>query len=115
VEIGIVIVVVVIVLFIFISNGFKTRCPQCGAFGRHPKDVPATEQRNEASDLLRSSGLLDQLGGSLIAKNAEKGFHHDQIRCVACGHLFDRSTSIQWHGIARKIGDEKAIAEYKNA
>jgi hypothetical protein len=114
-EFAIVAIIIGAVIAVFLSNGFKTRCPQCGAFDRHPKDVTATEQRNQSSDLLRSSGLLDQLSGSSIAKSAEKGFHHDQIRCKACSHLFDRSISIQWHGIARKIGDEKAIAEYKNA
>lgn len=114
-EYGIIAIVFVGLILFFVSNGFKTRCPQCGVFGRHPKDAKATNEHNNASDLWQSSGLLTQLEGSRIAKNAEKGFHHDQIRCRSCGHVFDRSVSIQWHGIARKVGDEKAISEYKNS
>ena len=111
----IVAVVVSAVLF-FAWQGFRTRCPACGVMALHPRDAVGEAEQRETYALMKSSGLLnslDEAGSSLGSKMSKPGYANAQFRCKSCAHQFSRHVAIEWLTIRNKLGEERALAEYK--
>lgn len=37
-----------------------------------------------------------------------------EIECLSCSHLYRKKDAVDWQEIAFKLGEEKALEEYKN-
>ena len=109
-------VVVAALIGYFIYNGFRTRCPMCGAYALHPKDKAAEIKQAERYKMLKESGLgdaLDSYGSHSGSAKNKPGYSNAIFSCKSCQHSFDRETSVIWLTESNKIGDEKSIEEYQ--
>lgn len=50
---------------------------------------------------------------SLHPKDEEAGYTNAHFNCKNCNHSFSRKSALNWLTIANKLGEEKAIQEYK--
>lgn len=108
-------VVVVAVLF-FVWQGFRTRCPACGVMALHPKDAARAAKQQETYALIKNSGLLkslDDAGSTLGSKMSKPGYENAEFTCKDCGHQYSRRIAIEWLTIRNKVGEERALDEYK--
>lgn len=64
----------------------------------------------QESDMLNA---LKDADSSLSAEMSKPGFANAQFVCKSCGHKFNRRTSTEWLTIRNKIGDERALREYR--
>ena len=111
-----ILIVIIIVAGFFIYNGFRTRCPYCGKYSLHPKDLGAEKKQSEYYENLKKSGLGDALDevGSYFGSSANKpGYANAYFKCKSCNHSFSRKEAVLWLTTANKLGDETAISEYK--
>lgn len=82
----------------------------------HPKNAEREVEQRETSSPMKSSGLLNSLddaGSSLGSKTSKPGYTSAQFRCKACAHQFSRSVALEWLTIRNKLGEERALAEYR--
>lgn len=108
--------IVVAAVLYFVWQGFRTRCPACGEMALHPKNSARESANQEAYALMKDSGLLkslDDAGSALGSEMSKPGYINAEFRCKACGHQFSRSTAIEWLTIRNKLGEDRALAEYK--
>ena len=111
----IVAIVVAAVLF-FAWQGFRTRCPACGVMALHFRDAIADAEQRETYEFMKSSGILnslDEAGSSLGSRMSKPGYENARFRCKSCAQQFSRRMAIEWLTIRNKLGEERALAEYK--
>ncbi len=100
----------------FVYNGFRTRCPSCGAYSLHPKDHEAEKEQGKHYENLKKTGLgdaLDNMGSSLGSSGNKPGYSNAHFKCKSCGHSFYRKEAVIWLTTANKLGEETAIKEYR--
>lgn len=110
------VVVVVTAVAFFLWQGFRTRCPSCGAMALHPHDKAAEREQHETFESMKSTGLLDALDqarSSLGSASSKPGYVNAPFSCRACQHPFTRNTSTIWLTIRNKIGEERAQSEHR--
>jgi uncharacterized C2H2 Zn-finger protein len=107
--------IVLVTVVYFFWQGFRTRCPNCGNMALHPKDEIAFKEQKNSYELMLNSGLLNSLGKSDSASGLTKkpGYINTPFRCAKCDSLFQRDIAANWLVISNKIGNDKAIEEYK--
>ena len=111
-----IVIFIIVVVGFFVLNGFKTRCPLCGEYSLHPKDEDANRDQTKHYNNLKKSGLgdaLDEVGSSFGSAANKPGYANSHFRCKSCNHPFSRKQSVTWLTAANKIGEEKAIEEYR--
>ncbi len=108
--------IIIVAILYFVWQGFRTRCPACGKMGLHPKDAVRESEKQETYELMRSSGLLkslDDAGSSLGSEMSKPGYVNANFKCQACSHRFSRATAINWLTVSNKLGEERALTEYR--
>ena len=111
-----ILVAVVATVLFFAWQGFRARCPACGVMALHPRNSAGEAEQRETYALMKSSGLLnslDEAGSSLGSKMSKPGYVNAQFKCKSCAHQFSRHVAIEWLTIRNKLGEERALAEYK--
>lgn len=83
--------------------GTSTRCPLCGAFARHPVDASRAKAQGDAYRLL---------GPQVQGK---PGFYNRPFLCKKCGHGFTRDQADAWMNTSKRLGEGRAIVEYKKS
>lgn len=82
----------------------------------HPHDKLAEQQQREDYENMQATGMLDaldQAGSSLGSATYKPGYVNARFKCKVCDHHFKRSEAIEWLTIRNKIGEERALVEYK--
>jgi hypothetical protein len=102
--------IVALIVGFSIYNGFRTRCPACGAYALHPTDNEAQAAQAEA---YRNAQRVFQ-GRPLPDFVERPGYSTRNFRCKDCNHPFDRGTAITWLTVANKLGEEAAVKGYKD-
>ena len=80
----------------------RIRCPWCGVQARHPRDL---FREKEIRTMLECGfDPLALLGEKTIAR---------AFVCQNCGYHFDLNSALEWDKIARKLGNERTIREFR--
>lgn len=113
--IWIIIAVSTAIVLLFIFNRLRTRCPLCGKLSMNKKisnfkseDSDIADIQSQLSELMKSDPDSKQ-----FAKDPNQGFANDYLQCKNCSHQFDRQAAMIWQKTANKLGEDKAIDEYK--
>ena len=72
--------------------------------------------QREMFENMKAIGMLDtldQAGSKLGSVESKLGYVNSHFKCKACGHSFKRSAAIEWLTIRNKLGEERALDEYK--
>ena len=88
------------IICLFVFNGFRTRCPACGKYSLHPKDPEGEAEQQRMYDIAEWSRF-------------KPSYANRRLKCNSCGHLFDRHTAIIWLRTSNKLGEERALNEYR--
>lgn len=107
---------VLVVVGFFVYQGFRTRCPYCGAHSLHPKDTEAEKKAAKHYQDMKNTGMLDTLdsaGSELGSARSKPGYANRNLKCKKCGHSFDRRSAVIWASTSNKLGDTNAINEYR--
>jgi len=102
------IILIMIVIGIFLYNGFRSRCPACGSYKLHPDDELANKLQREEYEMFRG---IDN--GGALSSRYKPNYANKQFKCLYCNHSFSRKESTIWLHTANKLGEEKAIMEYR--
>ena len=82
---GFIIIIIIAGVLFFAMNGFKVRCPNCGAISFSHKKI----------------------------NNA--GFADSFFRCNSCSHEFSREDCADWFERHNEVGEEQSIKEYRES
>lgn len=107
---------VAVVIGFFVWQGFRTRCPLCGLSALHPRDEQRESEQRKRYESMQSTGMLgglDRLGSSLGSERTKPGYNNRNLKCKSCGHAFGRREAVIWLTTSNKLGEEKALDEYK--
>lgn len=110
------VVLAITVVVFFVWQGLRTRCPVCGVMALHVRDRLAEDEQRQTFKSMQETGMLealDRAGSSLGSGISKPGYVNALFSCKACGHQFKRQTAIEWLAIRNKVGEEKALSEYK--
>ena len=88
------------------SSDNKMRCPFCGAKTSRKLEK---EQTHDPDDVM---GILDQMNRA-NPEIARYTSNKDSYSCKNCGQEFGGSVSVEWEKIAKKLGEDVAIREYR--
>jgi hypothetical protein len=80
----------------------KIRCPQCGAYERHPRD--AVREREISESIRNRAAIGIDLGSRKPLPRA--------FVCAGCEHRFDLDEALDWAQVAKRIGDVAARSGY---
>lgn len=107
---------VLAVVAFFIWQGFRTRCPMCGHMALHSKDRVAEEKQREYRENLKKTGMLEALdsaGSGFGTERSRPGYVNAKFRCKKCDWSFDRHAAVTWLTTANKLGEQRALDEYR--
>jgi transcription elongation factor Elf1 len=88
------------------SSDTKMRCPFCGAKSSRKLE---DKKINDPDDVL---GILDKMNRA-NPELARYTNNKDRFSCKNCGQEFSGPVSVDWEKIAKKLGEDVAIREYK--
>ena len=84
------------------SSDKKKRCPKCGA---------KSSEKFQEKD---TDGDLQDLYKAVNAGSRYSDFGGEQFRCNICKHEFGPKLSDEWERIAKKLGEQRALASIIN-
>ena len=81
----------------------KVRCPRCGAYERHPRDLAAEREEGEHQRRMKELGW---------PKSMQKDGTPRAFVCAECEHRFDLDSEVRWARLAKQTSEAYALKSY---